>query len=121
MKDGSIRGSVGRIALGWFARGRFANPFGRLSVTGLVALALSAFLACSDSKTGPSEATATIEAALSGTTDPMVRYAFNETSGTAANDSSGNGHHATLQNGATFVTGARGNAVRIAGGTQRVV
>jgi RHS repeat-associated protein len=51
----------------------------------------------------------------------MVRYAFNESSGTVASDSSGNGHHASLQNGASFVAGARGNAVRISGGTQRVV
>jgi uncharacterized membrane protein YgcG len=86
----------------------------------LGAVALAGFIACSDSKTGESESVATTQAALSGGTDPVVRYAFNETSGALASDSSGNGHAATLVNGAAFVTGTRGNAVRINGGSQRV-
>ena len=82
--------------------------------------ACSGFVACSDSKTDGPEAVATDQAALNGNKDPVVRYWFNEASGTQASDSSGNGYSATLQNGATFVAGARSNAVRIAGGTQRV-
>jgi RHS repeat-associated protein len=106
--------------LGSLARVGFARRLGRLRALTLAAIALSGFLACSDSKTDQSEAVATTQQALSGGTDPVVRYFFNEASGTQASDSSGNGHSATLQNGASFVAGARGNAVRIAGGTQRV-
>ena len=84
------------------------------------ASAILGFAACSDSAPPPSERVGTVQSALSGGTDPVVRYFFNEISGVAASDSSGNGHSATLQNGAAFVAGARGNALRIAGGTQRV-
>jgi hypothetical protein len=49
----------------------------------------------------------------------VAHYMFDETSGTSAFDASGNGRTANLS-GATFVAGRRGNAVRIAGGTQRV-
>ena len=56
----------------------------------------------------------------SGSTDPVVEYAFDESSGTVANDSSGNDLDATLTGGASFVSGYSGNAVRIAGGSQRV-
>jgi hypothetical protein len=49
----------------------------------------------------------------------VAHYLFDETSGTSALDASGNGRTATLS-GATFTAGRRGNAVRIAGGTQRV-
>jgi endoglucanase len=54
-----------------------------------------------------------------GSLDPVAKYDFNQSSGTTATDSSGNGNHATLS-GATFATGFSGNGVRIAGGTQRV-
>jgi hypothetical protein len=49
----------------------------------------------------------------------VAHYLFDETSGTQAADMSGNGRTATLS-GATFAAGHRGNAARIAGGTQRV-
>jgi hypothetical protein len=49
----------------------------------------------------------------------VAHYPFDELSGTSAFDVSGNGRTANLS-GATFVAGRRGNAVRIAGGTQRV-
>jgi RHS repeat-associated protein len=91
-----------------------------LPALALAALAVAGFIACSDSKTGESDAVATEQSALSGGTDPVVRYWFNEASGTLASDSSGNGHSATLAGGATFVAGLRGNAARINGGTQRV-
>src|SRR6187402_162294 len=106
---------AGSLANAWFAQ-----RFGRVRALALAAVAVSAFIACSDSNKDRSEEVATTQAALTGGTDPVVRYAFNETSGTLVSDSSGNGHSATLVNGATFVAGARGNAVRINGGTQRV-
>jgi hypothetical protein len=84
-------------------------------------LAIAGFTACSDSNSGPTEPMVTVRSALSGGMDPVVRYWFNEASGTIAGDASGNGLAATLENGATFVAGARSNAVRIAGGSQRVV
>jgi RHS repeat-associated protein len=105
---------------GWLAQLGFAMRLGPLRALALAGIALSGFLACSDSKTDQSEAVATTQNALTGGTDPVARYFFNEASGTVASDSSGNGHAATLQNGASFIAGARGNAVRIAGGTQRV-
>jgi hypothetical protein len=49
----------------------------------------------------------------------VAHYMFDEASGTSAADASGNGRTATMS-GATFTTGRRGNAARIAGGTQRV-
>jgi hypothetical protein len=49
----------------------------------------------------------------------VAHYLFDESSGTTAADISGNGRSATLE-GATWTAGRRGNAVRIAGGTQRV-
>jgi hypothetical protein len=49
----------------------------------------------------------------------VAHYLFDETSGTAAADSSGNGRTATLS-GASWTAGRLGNAVRIAGGSQRV-
>jgi hypothetical protein len=66
--------------------------------------------------TGPNstQVSATPDASL------LLHYLFNETSGTTASDSSGNGHSATLS-GATFVSGGHnGNCVDINGGTQRV-
>jgi hypothetical protein len=65
--------------------------------------------------TGPNstQVSATPDASL------VAHYMFDETSGTSAADASGNGRTATLS-GATFAAGRRGNAVRIAGGTQRV-
>ena len=46
---------------------------------------------------------------------PVAAYAFNETSGTAALDGSGNGLTGTLTNGATFGPGKNGNAVALDG------
>lgn len=62
---------------------------------------------------------ARVQSALSDEVDPAVKYWFNE-SGTLPSESSGNRDAATLENGASLIAGARGNAVRIAGGTQRV-
>jgi len=45
----------------------------------------------------------------------VVWYRFDETSGTTATDSSGNGYHATLVNGPTWVAGRSGNAVNLDG------
>ena len=42
---------------------------------------------------------------VSATTNPVVWYKFDETSGTTAADSSGNGKNATLVNGPTWVAG----------------
>src|SRR5262245_22030887 len=113
MKSSNFLGS--QALVGWVMR------FGGLRALALAVLASSGFVACSDSPTEPVESTATTQSALSGGTDPVVRYSFNESSGTMASDSSGNGHVATLENGASFVAGLRGNAVRITGGSQRVV
>jgi hypothetical protein len=49
----------------------------------------------------------------------VAHYLFDETTGTSAADASGNGRTAALSS-ATWTAGRRGNAVRIAGGTQRV-
>jgi hypothetical protein len=47
-------------------------------------------------------------------------YDFDETSGTSAADSSGNGHTATLVGGATFAAGLENNAVTLSGSGQYV-
>lgn len=56
---------------------------------------------------------------LSGPTitlpNPVVYYAFNETSGTTAADSSGNGKNATLAAGAGWAAGRQGNALILNG------
>jgi hypothetical protein len=51
----------------------------------------------------------------------VLYYAFDETSGTVAHDSSGNGHDGMLSGGATFSTGVIGNAVSLSGMSQYVV
>jgi uncharacterized protein len=53
------------------------------------------------------------------TTNPVVWYKFDETSGTTAADSSGNGKTATLT-GATWAAGKINNAVSLSGSTQYV-
>ncbi len=53
-------------------------------------------------------------------TGPIVWYQFNETSGTTAADSSGNGKTGTLVNGPTWVTGQSGNAVNLDGSNDHV-
>jgi hypothetical protein len=50
----------------------------------------------------------------------VAYYAFDETSGTTAADSSGNGHNATLVGGPTFVVGVQNNAVKMSGSSQYV-
>ena len=50
----------------------------------------------------------------------MVWYKFDETSGTTAADSSGNGKNATLVNGPTWVAGKSGNAVNLDGSNDYV-
>lgn len=47
----------------------------------------------------------------------IASYAFNETSGTNANDASGNGKHAALSGGAAWVAGHAGNALDLNGST----
>jgi DUF1680 family protein len=53
------------------------------------------------------------------TTNPVVHYKFDETSGTTAADSSGNGKNATLTS-ATWAAGKINNAVSMSGSTQYV-
>lgn len=62
---------------------------------------------------------ASAEVAATPDAQLVAHYMFDETSGASAFDASGNGRTANLS-GATFVAGRRGNAARIAGGTQRV-
>jgi hypothetical protein len=50
----------------------------------------------------------------------VALYHFDETSGTTAGDSSGNGNTATMQGGATFSPGVRGNAATLSGASQYV-
>ncbi|MGO4548347.1 DUF5695 domain-containing protein [Paenibacillus sp. 2TAB23] len=45
----------------------------------------------------------------------IANYLFNETSGTSASDASGNGKHATLTGGTTWVAGKAGNALNLNG------
>jgi hypothetical protein len=55
---------------------------------------------------------------INGSTPPsdiVANYFFNETSGTTAADSSGNGKNATLSGGATWVAGHAGNALSLNG------
>jgi hypothetical protein len=47
-------------------------------------------------------------------------YKFDETTGTNASDSSGNGHTAKMMNGATFAAGQQNNAASMNGNTQYV-
>jgi fibronectin type 3 domain-containing protein len=54
------------------------------------------------------------------TSDLRVSLAFDETSGTTANDSAGDGYHATLVNGPVFATGTLGNAVDLDGANDHV-
>jgi hypothetical protein len=51
---------------------------------------------------------------------PTVWYEFDESSGTTASDSSGNGQNATLVNGPTWVGGTIGNAVNLDGSNDYV-
>jgi concanavalin A-like lectin/glucanase superfamily protein len=51
---------------------------------------------------------------------PLAVYLFDETSGTSAADSSGNQHTATMQGGATFAAGLKGNAATLSGTNQFV-
>jgi alpha-L-arabinofuranosidase len=60
-------------------------------------------------------AVAFINNMVSATTNPIVWYKFDETSGTSAADSSGNGKTATLVNGPTWVAGKLSNAVNMDG------
>ena len=47
---------------------------------------------------------------------PLAHWPLNETSGTTASDTSGNGFHGTIAGGPTFLTdGIRGNAIRLEG------
>ncbi len=55
-----------------------------------------------------------------GGTGLVVWYKFDETSGTTAYDSSGNGRNATLVNGPTWVAGRSGNAVNLDGSNDYV-
>ncbi len=50
----------------------------------------------------------------------VAHYQFNETSGTAAADSTGNGRTATVAGGATWIAGRTGNAVNLSGSSQYV-
>ena len=47
----------------------------------------------------------------------MAHYSFNEGSGISARDASGNGNHATLMNGAMWVTGKFGQAIQFSNPT----
>ncbi len=51
----------------------------------------------------------------------VALYHFDETSGTTSADSSGNGNTATMENGATFSPGVRGNAATFNGTDQYVM
>jgi hypothetical protein len=58
---------------------------------------------------------------IAATLPPLVaHYQFNETSGTTAADSSGNGRNATVTSPATWVTGRAGNAISLSGSSQYV-
>jgi len=50
----------------------------------------------------------------------IAYYRFDETGGTTAADSSGNGHTASVAGGATFSGGVQGNAVTLSGASQYV-
>ncbi|MBN2007836.1 hypothetical protein JW960_00665, partial [candidate division KSB1 bacterium] len=49
-----------------------------------------------------------------------AHWRFDETSGSTAYDASGNGHHATLENGAAFTTGLINNAVELDGSNDNI-
>jgi len=53
-------------------------------------------------------------------TTPIVLYSFDETTGTTAIDTSGNNKNATLNEGATWVSGKTKNAVDLSGNSQYV-
>ncbi len=58
--------------------------------------------------------------AIVPSTGPVLHIKFNQSSGSIAPDSSGNGHDGTIQNGASFAAGKFGNAVSLDGSTQYV-
>jgi GH43 family beta-xylosidase len=69
---------------------------------------------------GPTPTPITPTPTIPPSTNPIVAYQFNETSGTTAADSSGNGKNGTLVNGPTWVAGRVGNAVNLDGSNDHV-
>ncbi|MBN1311952.1 MAG: discoidin domain-containing protein [Anaerolineae bacterium] len=70
--------------------------------------------------TGTPTKTPTPTATQPPSDDPVVWYRFDESSGTTAADSSGNGLNASLVNGPTWVSGQSGNAVNLDGSNDYV-
>ncbi|MFC5468523.1 LamG-like jellyroll fold domain-containing protein [Cohnella suwonensis] len=71
-----------------------------------------------DYDTGSAPVTKSFTINLGTTTNELVaNYLFNETSGTAAADASGNGKTATLTGGTSWVAGHAGNALSLNGST----
>jgi hypothetical protein len=75
-----------------------------------------------DAASEAGDASSAPDASDAGTLDLglLVYYRFDETGGTTAADSSGNGHTASLAGGATFSSGVRGNSVTLNGASQYV-
>jgi fibronectin type 3 domain-containing protein len=80
--------------------------------TGLTSATTYYYVVTATSNGGES---ATSTEASATTSDLRVSLAFDETSGTTANDSAGDNYHATLVNGPLFATGTLGNAVELDG------
>jgi fibronectin type 3 domain-containing protein len=80
--------------------------------TGLTSATTYYYVVTATSNGGES---ATSTEASATTSDLRVSLAFDETSGTTATDSAGDGYHATLVNGPLFAPGTLGNAVELDG------
>lgn len=70
-----------------------------------------------DDKSTPVTKVFTINTGGGMTSDVVANYLFNETNGTTASDSSGNGNNATLNGSAAWTAGKNGNAVSLNGST----
>jgi len=89
------------------------------SDTGLIATTTYSYRVRATGAAGNLGAYSTVASATTLTIPPatglVAAYAFNETSGTTASDSSGNGNTGLLTNGAVFAPGKNGNAVSLDG------
>ncbi|WP_375140482.1 DUF5695 domain-containing protein [Cohnella herbarum] len=94
-----------------FANAGAANTTATVTVAGTYVFKLTA---SDGSLSSSATVTHTVNPSLP-VPEVVAKYLFNETSGTAASDSSGNGKHATLTGGTTWAAGHAGNALSLNG------
>jgi hypothetical protein len=79
------------------------------------ALAPNTYYYAITAQTAAGDSPASAEARVNTGVVPHTLLPFDEAQGSTAQDASGNGHHASLMNGAQWVTGKQGNAVALDG------